>query len=280
MIGLSRSTYYHQMSREEKQLEADLDLKEVIEDIQLEFPGYGYRRVREHLLREGKTINTKRIRRVMKKYSLYSCIKKLVKPRGGKTPIKLYHPNLIKGLELNGPNQVWAVDLTYIRLRSEYIYLNAVIDIYTRKIVGWAISRDLSHKFCLEALKIAIRDYDPPPGIVHHSDRGVQYSCIDYIEFLNKNKFKISMSALATPQDNAYIESFFKTLKSEEIYFRDYKTAGDVIKNLPIFIDKVYNEKRLHSGLGYKPPSEFENEILSINPADRPILKLCGRKAV
>jgi len=277
MMGISRSTFYHKPTRKEMQFTNDVDLKEAIENIHLEFPGYGYRRIREHLLREGKRVNCKRIKRVMQKYSLLSCVQKLIRARGSQAGIRLYHPNLIKGLILNGPNQVWATDLTYIKLTSEFVYLNAIIDIYTRKIVGWSISRDLSHKFCLDALKVAIQNYNPPEGVIHHSDRGVQYSCVDYIEFLNHHKFKISMSRLATPEDNAYIESFFKTLKKEEIYFKEYKTMRDVIINLPKFIDEVYNKKRLHSSLGYKTPSEFENEVLNINPADRPVLKLWGK---
>jgi transposase InsO family protein len=242
----------------------------------VELPGYGYRRIRKDLLNRGIVVNPKRIKRVMKEYSLFSCIKKLMKPRGGAAGVKLFFPNLIRGLKINGPNQVWATDLTYIKLVSEYVYVSAIIDVYTRKIVGWAISRDLSHKFCLEALEIAVRRYKPPKGIIHHSDRGVQYACIDYVEYLKKNNFQISQSRLATPEDNAFIESFFKTMKKEEVYFKDYKTMNDVIKNLPKFIDEIYNKKRLHSGLGYKTPEAFEMEVLKLKPADRPVQKLWG----
>lgn len=276
MIGISRSTYYHKPTRKEAQLSDDMDLRDTIENIHLEFPGYGYRRVREHLLREGKRINGKRIRRVMKEHSLLSCVQQLMRPRGRLRGIKLSHPNLIRGMKVNGPNQLWVTDLTYIRLTTEYVYLNAVLDVYTRKIVGWSLSRTMNHEFCLEALKIAIKKYNPPEGLIHHSDRGTQYTCEEYIKFLMEHKFQISMSRLATPEDNAYIESFFKTLKREEIYFKRYKKMDDVIKNLPTFIDEVYNKKRLHSSLGYKTPSEFEAQILSIKPADRPVLKLWG----
>lgn len=276
-MGIPRSTYYHKPTRTELRERRDIELRAQIEEIHEELPGYGYRRIREHLLREGKRVNSKRIRRVMRENSLHSCVKKLARPRGTHTGVKLYYPNLIQGIKVNGPNQVWATDLTYIRLLKEYIYLNAIIDVYTRKIVGWAISNDLSHKFCLEALKVAIKNYAPEKGCIHHSDRGVQYACENYVRYLLENGFTISQSRIATPEDNAYIESFFKTLKKEEVYFRNYQTIGDVRKNLPRFIDDVYNKKRLHSGLGYKTPDEFEKEVLSINPADRPTLKLWGR---
>ena len=275
-MGLARSTYYHQSLKEERQYASDMELRGKIEEIHVDLPGYGYRRVREHLRREGKTVNGKRIRRVMKKYELFSCLKKMMKVRGGAVGVKLFYPNLTRGLKINGPNQVWATDLTYIRLKNEYVYLNAVIDVYTRKIVGWAISRDLSHKFCLQALDVAVKKYVPPIGCIHHSDRGVQYACVEYVNYLQKNGFQISQSRLATPEDNAFIESFFRTLKREEVYFKEYKTMSDVIKNLPKFIDEVYNTKRLHSSLGYKTPEEFEREILNTNPANRPVQKLWG----
>lgn len=277
MMGIARSTYYHKPTRKEQQLTRDLDLKREIENIHLVLPGYGYRRIYRDLLRQGKRVNSKRIKRVMKKYSLYSAVKKFLKPRGTHSGVRLYHPNLVRGLKLNGPNQVWATDLTYIRLINEYVYLNAILDVYTRRVIAWAISRDLSHKFCLETLKLAIKNTGAAEGVIHHSDRGVQYSCEDYIKFLIENKFQISQSRLATPEDNAYIESFFKTLKREEVYFKDYQTMRDVIKNLPNFIDEVYNKKRLHSALGYKTPEEFESEVLKLQPANRPVQKLWGR---
>lgn len=274
-MNLARSTYYHQ-STEDQQTIDDNELRTLIEAIHLELPGYGYRRIHEHLLREGKRINGKRIRRVMKKYSLLSCLQKLIKPRGANTGLRLFYPNLVRGLKINGPNQVWATDLTYIKLRTEYVYLNAVIDVYTRKIVGWALSRDLSHKFCLQALEVAVKRYNPPVGLIHHSDRGVQYACVEYISYLQKRQFQISQSRLATPEDNAFIESFFRTMKKEEVYFKNYRTRDEVIKNLPRFIDEVYNTKRLHSSLGYKTPSEFEDEVLKMDPAKRPVQKLWG----
>lgn len=274
MTGIARATFYNKSIREERLLKSDLELRDTIEEIHKELPGYGYRRVREHLLRDGKNVNTKRIRRVMRKFSLFSCVKKMFKPRGTHTEVRIVYPNLVRGLKLKGPNQLWSTDITFIKLVDEYVYLSAIIDVYTRKIVGWAVSRDLSHKFCLKSLDVAIKRYKPPKGIIHHSDRGVQYCCEEYVAYLLKSGFKISMSRVATPEDNAYIESFFKTLKREEIYFKEYKVFDDLKENLPKFIDEVYNTKRLHSSLGYKTPDEFESEVSKLKPAKRPVQKL------
>jgi putative transposase len=173
MMGIAKSTYYHKSLRAERQLEKDLKLRDAIEIIQEEFPGYGYRRIREHLLRTGLSVNTKRIRRVMKQYSLFSAFRNAFRQRGASLGKKLVFPNLIRGKELTGPNQVWATDITYIKLLKEFVFLSAIIDIYTRKIIGWAISSDLTHEFCLRAMEVAMKKENPPPGVIHHSDRGV-----------------------------------------------------------------------------------------------------------
>lgn len=276
-MGISRATYYRESFKEKEQIKSDLELKNLVEKIHLEFPGYGYRRIREHLLRQNVTVNAKRIRRVMKIYSIFSSRTHRNKPRGSHSDICLRHPNLIRGLKINAPDQVWATDITFIKLLREEIYLSAVIDVYTRVVVGWAISRSLKHEFCLDSMRVAIAKRKPKPGIIHHSDRGVQYVCENYMKFLETHGFKASMSKVATPQDNAFIESFFKTLKHEEVFARNYETMSDVIRNLPKFIDEVYNKKRLHSSLGYKTPEEFESEVMKLKPTSRPVQKIWGR---
>jgi putative transposase len=276
MIGISRDTYYRKPIKEELQLKRDLELRATIEKIHMDFPGYGYRRIRHHLLREGHRVNSKRIRRIMRTYSLFSVLKKLMRAKGQALGKRLVHPNLIRGMKVTGRNQVWATDITYIKLLREYVYLSAIIDVYTRKIVGWSVSRDLSHRFCLESLRVAIGRENPEEGIIHHSDRGVQYTCEDYIDILNKLGFRISMSKVGTPEDNAFIEAFFRTLKQEEVYAKNYETLKDVVKNLPKFIDEIYNTKRLHSSLGYMPPAEFDAATKDLNPANRPVQKIWG----
>lgn len=275
-MGISRATYYHSPLSEERQMKSDMELREKIESIHLELPGYGYRRIRNHLKDEGIIVNSKRIRRVMKRFEIFSCLKKWLRPKGAAIGKRLTHPNLIAGMKLTGPNQVWATDITFIKLMKEFLYLSAIIDIYTRQIVGWAVSDNLNHEFCLKSLQVAIRQRKPEPGIIHHSDRGVQYCSEPYVDFLNANGFRISMSKVGTPEDNAFIEAFFKTLKREEVYFKDYATRKDVIENLPRFIDQVYNAKRLHSSLGYKSPNRFAEEISQLKPADRPVQKIWG----
>jgi len=275
-MGISRSTFYKKPIREQQQLTSDLKLKKQIEDLHQELPGYGYRRIREHFLREGIAINTKKIRRVMNIYKLRSSRRKSVGPKGKRSVHQLYYPNLIRGLKLTGPNQLWATDITFIKLINGFVYLSAIIDVYTRKIIGWSVSKNLSHEFCLKSLEVALKERIPGPGIIHHSDRGTQYTCDNYVDFLKKHGFKISMSNVGLPQDNAHIEAFFKTLKHEEVYAKNYKTMRDVVQNLPKFLDMVYNHKRLHSSIGYKTPDEFEKEIMELNPADRPVQKLWG----
>ncbi len=261
-MNLPRSTYYHK-----PKIEADdQDLVNEIEVIIEEFSGYGYRRVTQELHRRGKPINHKKVHRIMRERGLLKKPKRRwIRTTDSNHGHRIY-PNLIQNLAVTGPNQAWAADITYIGIRNAFVYLAVILDLFARRAVGYAISRNIDTALCLEALQMAIADRRPPEGIIHHSDRGVQYASHDYVQVLLKHGFRISMSRKGNPYDNAAAESFFKTVKIEEVYLWEYRTLEDVQVRLPFFIQQVYNRKRLHSSLGYRPPVEFEELFLTQNP--------------
>lgn len=273
-MKLSRSTYYSQFkNRSELQEQEDQALKGKIEEVRLDFPGYGYRRLHRHFEREGKRINEKRIRRVVRKYGLFAVVWKTFKVQTTQSDHDLpVFPNLLEGIEVTALNQVWVADITYIRILSCFVYLAAILDRFSRKVIGWAVSKRLDRELSLSALRMALEQRNPPPGCIHHSDRGVQYACWDYVELLQTKGLRISMSRTGNPYDNAHAESFFKTLKYEEVHLFNYETFEEVLQRLPYFIEEVYNKKRLHSSLGYMPPEEFEAKQ-SLKPiAGKPVL--------
>jgi putative transposase len=171
------------------------------------------------------------------------------------------YPNLARGLVLSNINQLWVSDITYIRLRREFVYLAVVLDAYSRRCIGWALSRHIDTELALAALRMALRTRTVPAGLVHHSDRGVQYAAADYVALLHEHQIQISMSRTGNPYDNAKAERFMRTLKYEEVYLNDYDTLAEVLASVQHFIDAVYNRKRLHSAIGYLPPVEFEASL-------------------
>ncbi len=273
MTKLSVSGYYYKPKRDPvERARQDADLREKIEAIQVVSPRYGYRRVMWEFRRSKKRINSKRIRRVMREHGLFAQVRRAyVQTTDSRHGFGIY-PNLVKHRETDGPNQIWVADITYIRITTCFVYLAVILDLFSRKVVGWALSESLQHAISLEALKMAIETRNPPEGCIHHSDRGVQYACDEYVRFLEAKKFQISMSRKGNPYDNAFAESFMKTLKHEEVSLWEYETMADVVERIPNFIEEVYNKKRLHSSLGYMPPEEYERLMMekSTNMACEP----------
>ena len=260
-VGLSPSSYYYQPKIDPiERASKDADLRDRIEMIQEQYPMYGVRRVYwEFLWTYHKRINRKRISRVMKKYGLKALIYKGF--RGCTTDSKhnkRIYPNLLSSMEVSRPNQVWAADITYVRIKTGFVFLAAILDLFSRKVIGWALSKKINTRLCLEALAMAIADRNPAPGCTHHADRGVQYASEEYVEMLMEHNFEISMSRKGNCWDNAFVESFFGSLKREEVHLCDYEDINDVIERLPKFIEDLYNKKRRHSSLGGLSPDEFE----------------------
>jgi len=258
LFGVSRSWYYEHLDQPEESAE-EIALRDQIEQIILEFPGYGYRRVTHALARQGWQVNHKRVLRIMREESLLCHLKKrfVIATTNSRHRFPVY-PNLLADATLSAPDQAWVADLTYIRLQSAFVYLACILDAFSRYCVGWYLSREMTAQLTVKALQHAIAQRHPAPGLIHHSDRGVQYACYEYIERLQQIGAQISMSSVSNPYDNAKAESFFKTLKQEEVYLKEYESFSDAQNNLTVFIGQVYNLKRLHSSLGYVPPAEFE----------------------
>jgi len=258
MLNMSHSSYYYKSTLDIQKQREDADLRDKIEDIVVEHARYGYRRVTAQLKREGFTVNHKRVQRIMQEEAL-TCrtAKKWITTTDSNHGYRVY-PNLLKDAKITGVNQAWVSDITYIRILTAFVYLAVILDAYSRKVIGWAISTRIDTELTRAALTMALETRCPPEGCIHHSDRGVQYAAYEYVDDLKSASLRISMSRKGNPYDNAQAESFMKTLKSEEVYLWDYKTFEDVKKRIPYFIEEVYNEKRLHSALGYCPPNEYE----------------------
>ena len=265
-MDIPRSTYYYKAKgKSDEDLKKEQDILDRIDWIACEYPRYGYRRITKHLHREGIKVNHKKVLRLMRENSLLCSVKrKWVETTDSRHSFRRY-PNLIKDKTAYQPNQIWASDITYIRIITGFVYLAVILDLYSRKVIGYAISRSLDGQLVIQALKSAIKWRKPLKGCIHHSDQGVQYACIEYVDILNKKGFDISMSSKGNPYDNAFVESFFKTLKQEEVYLNDYHTFDDVAESIPFFIEEVYNAKRLHSSLGYVPPDEFEAPFFNLH---------------
>jgi putative transposase len=265
LLGVSRCGFYKWLGRSEEEpvKSGDRGVRNELQKVAVEFPAYGYRRITAELRNRGYTVNHKRVLRLMREDNLL-CVRKRFKSKTTDSDHNLRtYPNLIKGLEITRLNQAWASDITYIRLPREFVYLAVVLDLFSRRCIGWNLDRSLYTELALRALTMAIekRWNEKVQGLIHHSDRGVQYASKEYIECLNAHGIQISMAAQGNPYDNAFVESFIRTLKYEEVYLNEYENFSDALENIPSFIEGVYNKKRLHSSLGYRSPIDFEKEV-------------------
>ena len=263
-VGLSRSTIWRQLRQPSTSNEDELELRSQIQTIALEMRAYGYRPITAELHRRGVKVNHKRVLRLLREDNLL-CLRQraFVRTTDSRHNLMVY-PNLTRDLVLSNINQLWVADITYIRLLREFIYLAVLLDAFSRRCIGWAISRHIDTQLTLSALQMALNTRTIKPGLIHHSDRGVQYAATDYVAILQEHKIEISMSRTGNPYDNAKAERFMRTLKYEEIYMNDYETLAEVRASIEHFIEAVYNRKRLHSAIGYRPPAEFEASLAQL----------------
>jgi putative transposase len=249
VVGLAPRSFYYQPVPQD-----DLALRSAIETIAASYPRYGYRRMTAELRRRNWVVNHKRVLRLMREENLLVAVKHYCRTTNSVHHYGRY-PNLLRDLAITRPDQAWCADLTYIRLRDEFIYLAVLLDIFTRSIRGWELGRDLSATLTLTALERALRDRRP---VIHHSDQGVQYAATAYVEQLQAAGVQISMAARGRPTQNAFAERMMRTLKEEEVDLYEYRDLGEARARLGHFLDDVYMHKRVHSALGYVPPAEFE----------------------
>jgi putative transposase len=265
---VSRSGFYRFDDGVKPGPDADMDLRDAIQRIALEWPSYGRPRITAELRRRGWTVNPKRVHRILREDNLL-CVRKrkFIVTTDSNHGRKVY-PNLACQMALSGVDQLWRADITYIRLRDEFVFLAVVLDAYSRRVIGWALDRTMEDDLTLTALRMALSRRTVEPGLVHHSDRGSQYASGDYTDLLKGHQIGISMSRKGNPWDNATCESFMKTLKYEEVHRNEYRDLAEARAAIQEFLEKVYNQKRLHSALGYLPPAEFERNLTAQNIKD------------
>jgi len=257
---VSRSGFYR-FDDAEPGPDRDMELRDAIQKIAVEWPSYGRPRITKELRRRGWVVNPKRVRRLMREDNLL-CVRKrkFVVTTDSNHGRKIY-PNLARKMILTGTDQLWVADITYIRLRDEFVFLAVILDAHSRRVIGWALDRTLEDELTLGALRMALTRRIVQPGLVHHSDRGTQYASSDYTNRLKEHGVTISMSRKGNTRTNAACESFMKTLKYEEVYRNEYRDLVEVRASIREFLEKIYNQKRLHSALGYLPPVEFEANL-------------------
>ena len=258
---MSRASFYRHQSAPPRGPDPDMDLRDAIQRIALEMPSYGRPRITQELRRRGWKVNAKRVRRLMREDNLL-CIRrrKFIVTTDSAHSLRVY-PNLARQMVLTDVDQLWRADITYVRLQEEFVFLAVILDAYSRRVIGWALDRTLENDLPLAALRMALSRRSIGPGLVHHSDRGVQYASHEYTDLLKSQGIQISMSRKGNPWDNAACESFMKTLKYEEVYPSEYRDLAEARASVGQFLERIYNRKRLHSALGYVPPVEFEAHL-------------------
>jgi len=257
IAGVSRAGYYRFLEPA-RPCPEDLRLRDPMHQVALEWPSYGSRRMARELRTRGFKVNRKRVQRLMREDHLLCVAKRKFAFTTNSAHGLPVYPNLAGEMVLTGVNQLWIADITYIRLEEEFVYLAVILDAYSRRVIGWHLDDTLRDSVTIAALRMALAQRPVPPGLVHHSDRGVQYACADYTQLLKDHDITISMSRKGNPWDNAACESFMKTLKYEEVYRTEYRNLADARARIGEFLEDVYNEKRLHSSLQYLAPNEFE----------------------
>jgi len=261
LADISRSGFYRCWRRQDRPAE-DMAVRAAVQEIALSRRrNYGYRRITAELRRRGMVVNHKRVAKLMRSDHLLALRKrKFVVTTDSRHQEQIFY-NLARQVKPNGLNQLWIADITYIRLREEFVYLAVVLDAFSRRVVGWNLDRQCQSRLALTALQNALAARNPNPGLVHHSDRGIQYACPEYLRVLKQHEILPSMSRAGCPYDNAACESFMSTLKREEIQAGRYRDLEDLTTHVREFIEQYYNPLRLHSALGYRSPEEYEREL-------------------